>query len=442
MDHEKLLEPISDDQPCGPDMEEEGDDAFIDYYYEALARIPERFLQGGEPFDRTSIDLKSETAQIDTLLGQSRDLRLLSLEAKFYALAGRIDGFSRSLNGMSGLLREYWTDVHPQIGGGVTERRNQIELLDDRSTIVMPIEHAPLFRDRRLDYVSLRDYQVASGKKPARESEKVLDAGSIMTALRSPDNAEAVEKVFGQVSEARDALAAISLTCRTADSGSFAPTLGAVTECLNELYAFIAGARPDLSGEEAGETEDEAAAEGGAPAEDGLAAPAQGGTMTITIAQPGDIPSHAAAAAALLAVEAYYARTEPSSPGLLLVRQARKLIGRPLTEALDTLLPNVASYAKIDFGSETGFELAADTLRGLAADTYDVDSLLGEEGEIPDYSCGTRQEASALITATESFFRQMEPSSPVPVLLFKAKTYLNRDFSAIVSELFASMNSE
>ena len=40
MRYDTLLDPISDDAPCGPDLEADGDDAYLDYYYEALGADP------------------------------------------------------------------------------------------------------------------------------------------------------------------------------------------------------------------------------------------------------------------------------------------------------------------------------------------------------------------------------------------------------------------
>jgi type VI secretion system protein ImpA len=37
--------------------------------------------------------------------------------------------------------------------------------------------------------------------------------------------------------------------------------------------------------------------------------------------------------------------------------------------------------------------------------------------------------------ATELFYRAAEPSSPIPVLLSKARTYVSKDFASILSEL-------
>jgi type VI secretion system protein ImpA len=47
----------------------------------------------------------------------------------------------------------------------------------------------------------------------------------------------------------------------------------------------------------------------------------------------------------------------------------------------------------------------------------------------------SRAQAADLISSTESFFRTVEPSSPLPTLLSKARGYLNRDFASILSEL-------
>ena len=431
MRYDHLLEPISDDQPCGPDLENEGDDDFIDYYYEAMARIPERFIDSatGEVFDRKTLDLDGEVKQIGALLQRTVDIRLLVLEAKFQALAGKLFGFADCIAIIAKLLQERWADVHPQVAdGNVTERKNQLELLDDLSSVVMPLEYATLVRDLRLDAITFRRYRVASGAKPPRADEKPGDAGSILSAMRSADNAEAVAKAHEALLTVQSGLKTIGTCCKTAESNAFAPTLGKLVDLVDELTEFVGAARPDLGDDET-PAEDDAPAEGEATA-DG-AAPAAAPAPT------GAVTSHAAASAALLCVEAYYARTEPSAPGLLLIRQARHLIGKPLTEALDTLLPSVADYAVIDFGSETGFKMDIYKLRELAGNTYDVDALPAEEPEIPEYKARTRSEAVGLITAVESFFRQVEPSSPVPVLLFKAKNYMNRDFSAILTELFA-----
>ena len=435
MRFDPLLDPISDDQPCGPDLDAEGDDAYLDYYYEALARIPERFLTNGQPFDRKDIDLKTEVKEIAALLDRSRDLRLLVLEAKFQALGGNITGVSECIQACDKLTETYWDDVHPRIvEGDVTERRNQFELLDDLSTVVMPIEHAPLFRDKRLDTITYRDYLVASGQKDAREGENPPDAGSIQSALKSAENAPEVDKVFEALTAAQSAMKAIDLRSKTC-AQPFAPQTDNIEKILASMIGFITDARPDLA---AADTTD------GGPVdddtEDGADGTIPGGPAMVQGGPPvavGPIANHGEAKAALEAVEAYFAKVEPSSPGLLLIRQARLLIGTHLMVALETLLPEVAEQARIDFVSETGFRMTVGRMRMLSEESNAATPPPQDASPAQPMVAEIRDQAAALISNVEAFFRQTEPSSPVPILLFKAKTFLNRDFSAIISDLFA-----
>jgi type VI secretion system protein ImpA len=445
MRFDKLLEPVSDEMPCGADLELEGDDAYIDYYYEALARIPERFLSGGQPFDRKEINLKSEVAAIAGLLDKTRDLRLLVIEAKFQALGGTIKGFSECVQACAMLIAERWEDVHPQIDGGdVTERRNQIELLDDRATIIMPLEHSPLFRDRRIDQVSFRDYQVASGSKEPRDGEKVPDAGAILTAIKSADNADQIEALYANLSVARGGITSMVNACK-GHSSPFVPQVETVLTTLKQMIGFLVEARPDL----AGASEEAATATDDETGDTNFAAPSPtaGGATMVAGGPPvavGPIADHAHAKVALEAVENYYARIEPSSPGFILIRQARLLIGQPLITALETLLPAVAENARIEFGSENGFLMTVPRMKLLSDEATEHAKSTPPAPDLPappEIKIENREQASAMISNVETFFRQTEPSSPVPILLFKAKSYLNRDFSAIINDLFAHVKS-
>ena len=229
-----------------------------------------------------------------------------------------------------------------------------------------------------------------------------------------------------------------------ADSAAFSPQFDHLDEMLRDMISFFEEARPDLAGGEA-PAEGEGA-EGGEMAigEDGMPMQAPAGVSAAS-GPPvaiGPVPNHATAKAALEAVEGYFAAVEPSAPALLLIRQAQDLIGKPLTEALDVLLPTMSSNAMVDFGSEEGFFMNVDRLRQLAA--YELPAGAGsiDTGPAEPVECENREQAAALISAVENFFRQTEPSSPVPILLFKAKTYLNRDFSSILSDLFQHMNQQ
>ena len=162
------------------------------------------------------------------------------------------------------------------------------------------------------------------------------------------------------------------------------------------------------------------------------------------VVAPGRIADMAQARAALEALETYFRTREPSSPSLILVRQARQLVGRPLIEAMEILVPEMSARARIDFGRESGFLLGMDRMRALSeidGGRRRAERHGGAEAtaEWPaDFAVSSRKEAGALMSALESYYASFEPSSPIPVLLSRARGYLNQSFTAILAELPAA----
>lgn len=73
---EWLTDPVDLDPPCGPDLEKQDDAAFVDYYFEAEGRLPERYFtpglaqDGSEDrfFDPKSIDFSSNPGRYPIFL--------------------------------------------------------------------------------------------------------------------------------------------------------------------------------------------------------------------------------------------------------------------------------------------------------------------------------------------------------------------------------------
>ena len=107
--------------------------------------------------------------------------------------------------------------------------------------------------------------------------------------------------------------------------------------------------------------------------------------------------------------------------------------------ALEILLPGVADKAMIDFGSEHGFNMTLPRMKMLSEGGSDNQVTPSDPAA---FVVENREQASATISNVETFYRQTEPSSPVPILLFKAKTYQSRDFSAIINDLFAHVSQD
>ncbi|MEJ6402993.1 type VI secretion system protein TssA [Yoonia sp. 2307UL14-13] len=442
MSFDWLSEPVSADAPCGPDLEATDDTAFVDYYFEAESRMPERyFMPGikgpddeftpGTLFDQKSISHASEKKTITELLKRSRDLRLLSVLARLMVLAGRLPDFADAVDGMALVLETFPEDVHPK---DPSERRGAIEELNGSSAVIIPLHYINLSGPGE---VSFRRYTVANGGAEPREGEVGLNSGAMLSELAAPGNRKNVESAHAALSKAAQALARITSACLKMEQ-PFTPDLSKAQAAIADLQGLIQNGRSDLApwGADAPPAE-EAPVEEAAPAAD-AAAPEAGPAIPAPAAAPvapSSVPNRAAALQILTSLEKYLATNEPAAPALLLITQARLLVGRPLVEAIETLMPEHANKTKITFGSDSGFVLYMDRLKMLAGEGAGqaIDPAEADPGPPPDIP--NRAALAPLITAVEEYFRAFEPASPIPVLLFKARTYLDKDFSAIVADL-------
>ena len=431
---EELLKPISADTPCGEDLLAVDAPDFVDYYFNVEERLPTSYFNvlRGTLFDPKSVDHKAETAQIEPLLKRSRDLRLLGIEAKFQILAGRFKGFAEAVLGMAALLETYPADVNPTDS---VDRKNAIEELDSLATVAAPLDYAVLFNDRRAGDIIYRGYGTATGKVPLRDGEEAGDASAVLGALSSSENAKVVDELFQQLGDMRAALKKM-IALGQASPDPYTPKFLRLDDKLRDLYEMILAARGDLGGDAATAAAPGDAAQPGAPA-----AAATGATSTFTVQTAvGDVVNHRAAYQMLQTVEHYFATTEPASLALVLVTQARLLIGRPLVEALDALISGSSDYATLTFGTESGFKLSMAQMRELSglSNIQSTEDWSQRSEEDPVYAeIVSRDHAGQVIKQIEDFFRTREPASPIPILLFKARNMLSKDFHALLRELIS-----
>ena len=432
---EDLLKPVSADAPCGPDLLAEDDPDFADYYYSVEDRLPTSYFNvaRGTLFDPRSVDLNAETAQIEALLKRSRDIRLLVLEAKFQILAGRFKGFAGAVAAIAALLEAFPADLNPRVEEDEIDRRNALEELDTLATVVTPLEYAVLITDRRAGDITFRAWATGAGRITPREGEAAGDAAGAETALGGSENAAAVDALHEGLVGTLAALDRIRALCR-AGTPSFAPTFERLPARLGEMLDLVRRARPDLDPEGAAAAAETPAAEGAAPkaaADEAAPAPAM---AAAPVEIPG-LPDHAAARRLLESVERYFAQYEPSALALVLVTQARLLIGRPLVEALDVLLEGEAERAQLGFGSQAGFVIPMARMRALSEQAGIAGAPDGDGDGAPAPEISGRDQAGAALKAVEDFFRVREPASPIPILLFKARNSISKDFHAILREL-------
>jgi type VI secretion system protein ImpA len=448
-DFAALGAPLSEAEPCGPDLDLGGDADYMNFMARAEGVLPTTFFSGpeGKPFDRSSIDFDAEFATISPLLARTHDLRLLVLLAKLLILNRDLAGFIGCVGVIDSLLKQHWDAVNPQaFDGDFGIRTAALESLDDLPVVVFPLQYTPLINHRRLGPITYRSWMISTGETKPREGEEIIEAAAIQSAL----NEEELDVLIGrraQFHALSTALASIREICVDRVGADRAAKLERLPALADKIAALFEGviARRDPS-------------QASAKPED---AP-DDGTQASTV-PAGAVASTRDVADALAAVAAYFARHEPSSPALLLVRQAEQLMGKSFLEVMRILMPNQVEQAAIQIGKEQVFDLPIErlsafaevttetqyTLEDVAAEIEQTEASPQQEGVTDSEATNggvttaaprrieakSRADAIRLLDQIGSYYRVAEPSSPVPFLTDRARSYAERDFLSLLKEL-------
>ena len=469
IDFPALANPLGEADPCGPDLDLAGDEDYLNFVTIAEGLLPSEFFQDGAPFDVTAIDFEAQCRQILPLIQRSRDIRLLSLLARFLILDRDLAGFVGSLEAIAQLLSEYWDRVHPGADGVQLALRTAAIATLNQPTIFLPLQYVPLCEDRRLGVVTLRAILYAEGKANPREGEAVHALPAMVQALRdSPAEYSATRDLIKRLATVLTRIASIYAEHCGLDK---APHLDRLAQTVADLSAFL----DKVAGQESKKSPDAA----DAPRLSGV------------------IRNASSVNLALKAVIDYLSRNEPSSPALPLVVQARDLQGKTFVEVVQILLPNQAHNAAYAIGSQKSFALPLERLAALmpaiedyareeesadpvpsepepaddffasppetdtpsstiAAESELASSSPPEPGdEIPKdtpsvlpvasqpaaspgngpliFTVAKRQEAISLLNEVAEYLRLAEPSSPIPLLIDRAKELANRDFLSLLA---------
>lgn len=437
-----IKEPVSDEAPAGPDLDLTDDGFFVDYYYDAVGRLPERYVSAGtgEVFDPETVALKDELEAIDELLGKSRDLRLLNLRFQWQALAHDVAGMAETLTAAADVLETFGSDAPPDPREDAGMRREAVNDFAAVPTVQFPLQYLDLTGGSA--NVTLRAFDIATGEAEPRDNEDPTDTNTLMQSLANPTFAKRVDAAHTAAMAMAAALKRIKAACESNPDSPFTPAHKPLIEIVDRIRGLILDARPDRRDEdpdfggasssgEDGETDAEGeAAEGATDADGGEA----GSPQMVAVADPGECKSYSHARAILEAVERYFRTKEPSSASLLLVTQARLLIGLTLPEAMRILMPNKADYAKITFANQFDFEITASQMDNLAYESSSSGSPddAYTEFEVPEIV--THADVNAQLSAVETYFKAREKSSPIPILLRRARTYLGKDFTDLLGE--------
>jgi type VI secretion system protein ImpA len=359
-DLEKLLEPLSDESPCGPDLE-----------YDSEFGEMERAAQGkGEQqFGDTIVaaeppDWKDVKRRVQSLLERTKDMRVAVYLARCSLHMDGLPGFRFALELLRGYVETYWDSVHPELdhsdNDDPTYRTNTLITLCDEDTILRELRDAPIVSSRAMGQFSIRDLENAKdatdrpAEKPSEgawaedESAPAPERpGPTLAAIDAAFSDAAVEDVQATEEATRlsaEHIAAIEQFVTEQVGVGNAVSLLPVQNILEEINKVLVS-QLERRGVYAETPESEG---GDASASDTAESTGQAGGVEAAAAfqLSGRINSRDEAIKVLDKVCEFYERNEPSSPLPLLIRRAQRLASKSFLDIIRDLAPDAVTQAE------------------------------------------------------------------------------------------------
>ena len=322
---EVLLQPISDDHPCGQSLEDTALLASFDTY---------RLFGQATPLEPVPewAEIRDNAA---AALQKSKDLRLLAHLATAVLRTDGLPAFAETLTVASEWLARYWNQVYPLVDEDAILRRSALNCFADQMAVVDGLRRAPLVDNRQHGRFSLRDFDLASGQMQPGPSETRPDEAQINAAFAAMP-LEDLSRMQQSAAGALAALQRIDSLMRDAAGPGAAPSFDGLSSHLGRIDRILRvqlAARPNGNPDAA-----DAGPEGAA------AAPVV----------PGAIRSREEAIRALDAVAEFFRRSEPSSPVPMFLERAKRLVSKDFLEVLADIAPDALAQARAAGGIRDG----------------------------------------------------------------------------------------
>jgi type VI secretion system protein ImpA len=330
IDLSSLLNPLSEDAPCGENLEYDPVFGELD---RAARGTPERVM-GDEIIAAEEPDWSQVFEKSVALFERTKDLRVAVHLLHAGLKTGGLPMFASGLAVVRRLVSEYWEAVHPLLDkdddNDPTLRVNSLLPLNDRAEVIGSLSRCALVHSKTLGRVSLRDIRIASGEitRPADERAS-LEPAHIEAAFLDGEladlqvNAEAARSALEEIG-------ALNAYLQEQIGAVSAPDLSALTAELRAVHSVLS---EQLSRRGVGAADGNAAAGGAASTQSG--------------ARIGDIKSRDDVIRILDRICDYFQKNEPSSPVPLLLKRAKRLVSKDFMDILHDLTPDAVSQAKL-----------------------------------------------------------------------------------------------
>ena len=109
IDVNKLLEPVSDEAPCGEDLEYDAEFGEL----ERAAEGKPGHVMGDEEIPPEPPRWEDVNEAAEALFARTKDLRVATHLAHAQLNTEGFQGFANGLDGVNGLVQQYWDNVYP-----------------------------------------------------------------------------------------------------------------------------------------------------------------------------------------------------------------------------------------------------------------------------------------------------------------------------------------
>lgn len=330
---DQLLAPISDGEPCGPDLEY--DPAFMALTVAAQGKAEQQF--GDTIIAAVEPEWPQIAQQAGELLGRSKDLRCAVLLLRAATRMQGLQGACLGLDLLVGLLERFRDDLHPGLDpdddNDPTMRLNALAALNDERGFIRDLYDAGLGIAAGIGPIRVRDVAVARGVLAPIGESTPLSAAAVQGALddivaAAPQTAEDMRAIGARI----DRLSAV--VSEHLDQSPDFKWLRPVAQLLLQAAPASAGAA--------------ATAPGATPE----TAPSTPSIIAAGMAH-GEIRTRQDVLQTLDRVIRYLEQAEPGNPAPLLIARAKQLIGVSFLEIISNLAPNALEAIEVVTGPRT-----------------------------------------------------------------------------------------
>ncbi len=333
LDLEALLGPVSEDEPCGEDLEYDAEFGELD----RAAQPPHEQAIGDEEIQAEEPKWPDVAKRATALLGRTKDLRVAVHLTNALVHTEGMPGLHDGVRLIHGLLDQYWDSVYPKLdeedNDDPTMRMNTLMALNDADGILKSVRRAPLVSSVTLGRFSHRDMQLAAGETSPTGDDEVPDAAHVDAAFLDCDLDE-LQTTANAVSGALETVQATDALL-TDKVGGAAPDLNGLVTGLKAINNIMAEQLLRRGVGEGPVAEDDAGAIPGAAR-----------------AISGEINSREDVVRLLDRMCDYFKKHEPSSPLPLLLQRAKRLVSKDFLEILRDLTPDGVHQAETIGGVE------------------------------------------------------------------------------------------